>query len=231
MNKIIITLDGHSGCGKSTLAKLIAKKLNYTYVDTGAMYRAITYFFLINKMIKEQNLLPGWEKFLDSIYISFKKSKNFPNYVIHLNGVCVEQEIRTMEVSSLVSTVSKELKIREKLVHYQQEIGKEKGIVMDGRDIGTVVFPMAEIKLWITARVEVRAERRYNEIKNNDSSIALSEVAENLQSRDFEDSNRKNSPLKKPNNSHLIDNSLLSIEGTFNYSMKIINTYFSAVNK
>ena len=226
MDKIIITLDGHSGCGKSTLAKLIAKKLNYTYVDTGAMYRAITYFFLSNKMINEGCLVHEWEESLNSINISFKKNKHFSNYVIHLNGVCIEEEIRTMEVSSLVSIVSKEGKVREKLVHYQQQIGKEKAIVMDGRDIGTVVFPLAEVKLWITASVEVRARRRYDEIKKKEFNITLPEVAKNLQNRDFEDSNRENSPLKRPINSHFIDNSLMSIDETFNHSMNIINTYF-----
>ena len=231
MEKIIITLDGHSGCGRSTLAKLIANKLNYTYVDTGAMYRAITYFFLIEKMIKDNRLVSGWQESLNTIHISFKKNINYPNYVVHLNGACIEEEIRTMEVSSLVSVVSKQIKVREKLVHYQQQIGKGKAVVMDGRDIGTVVFPLAEIKLWITASVEIRAKRRHDEIKSKNHKITLLEVAENLQNRDFEDSNRKNSPLRRPINSHLIDNSLMSIEETFNYSMSIIDTFFSAVKK
>ncbi|MDG2370025.1 MAG: (d)CMP kinase [Flavobacteriales bacterium] len=227
MEKIIITLDGHSGCGKSTLAKLIAQKLKYTYVDTGAMYRAITYFFLSNNMIIENRLVIGWENLLNSIEISFQKNDKFPGNVIHLNGFCVENEIRTMKISSLVSIVSKEREIRRKLVDYQQQIGVQKGIVMDGRDIGTVVFPLAEIKLWVTASVSVRAKRRYDEIKKVNNDITLLQVSENLQSRDFEDSNRKISPLKRPEKSHVIDSSSMTISETFDYSMGIINNYFS----
>jgi CMP/dCMP kinase len=230
MEKIIITLDGHSGCGKSTLAKLIAQKLKYTYVDTGAMYRAITYFFLSNNMIIENRLVIGWENLLNSIEISFQKNDKFPGNVIHLNGLCVENEIRTMKISSLVSIVSKEREIRRKLVDYQQQIGVQKGIVMDGRDIGTVVFPFAEIKLWVTASVSVRAKRRYDEIKKVNNDITLLQVSENLQSRDFEDSNRKISPLKRPEKSHVIDSSSMTISETFDYSMEVINNYFS-VNK
>ena len=230
MEKIIITLDGHSGCGKSTLAKLIAQKLKYTYVDTGAMYRAITYFFLSNNMIIENRLVIGWENLLNSIEISFQKNDKFPGNVIHLNGFCVENEIRTMKISSLVSIVSKEREIRRKLVDYQQQIGVQKGIVMDGRDIGTVVFPLAEIKLWVTASVSVRAKRRYDEIKKVNNDITLLQVSENLQSRDFEDSNRKISPLKRPEKSHIIDSSSMTISETFDYSMEVINNYFS-VNK
>ena len=230
MEKIIITLDGHSGCGKSTLAKLIAQKLKYTYVDTGAMYRAITYFFLSNNMIIENRLVIGWENLLNSIEISFQKNDKFPGNVIHLNGFCVENEIRTMKISSLVSIVSKEREIRRKLVDYQQQIGVQKGIVMDGRDIGTVVFPLAEIKLWVTASVSVRAKRRYDEIKKVNNDITLLQVSENLQSRDFEDSNRKISPLKRPEKSHIIDSSFMTISETFDYSMEVINNYFS-VNK
>ncbi len=227
MDKIIITLDGHSGCGKSTLAKLIAQKLNYSYVDTGAMYRAITYFFLSKDMLVDNQLVIGWEDLLDNIEISFQKKDKFLGNVIHLNGVCIEDEIRTMKISSLVSVVSKEREIRRKLVDYQQQIGVQKGIVMDGRDIGTVVFPLAEIKLWITASVNVRAKRRYDEIKKVNNDITLLQVAENLQSRDFEDSNRKISPLKRPEKSYIIDSSSMSISETFDYSMEIINNYFS----
>ncbi len=230
MDKIIITLDGHSGCGKSTLAKLIAQKLNYTYVDTGAMYRAITYFFLSKNMITDNRLVIGWEDLLDTIEISFQKNDKFLGSVIHLNGLCIENEIRTMRISSLVSVVSKEREIRSKLVDYQQQIGIQKGIVMDGRDIGTVVFPLAEIKLWVTASVTVRAKRRYDEMKKVNNDITLLQVSENLQSRDFEDSNRKISPLKRPEKSHIIDSSSMTISETFDYSMEVINNYFS-VNK
>ena len=230
MKKIIITIDGHSGCGKSTLAKLIANKLAYTYIDTGAMYRAITYFFNKNNFIKAGELVGDWKKALMDINLSFDENKDFPGFVIHLNGSCVEEKIRTMEISNLVSLVSKEGPVRQKLVEYQQFLGRQKAVVMDGRDIGSVVFPSAEIKLWVTASVAVRAERRFKELKAKNEKVTIQEVAQNIEKRDFEDSNREISPLIKPKNAIEIDNSLLTIQETLSSSMYFINAYLLTNN-
>ena len=230
MKKIIVTIDGHSGCGKSTLAKLIANKLAYTYIDTGAMYRAITYFFNKNNFIKAGELVGDWKKALMNINLSFDENKDFPGFVIHLNGSCVEEQIRTMEVSNLVSLVSKEGPVRKKLVEYQQFLGRQKAVVMDGRDIGSVVFPSAEIKLWVTASVAVRAERRFKELKAKNEKVTIQEVAKNIEKRDFEDSNREISPLIKPKNAIEIDNSLLTIQETLSSSMHFINAYLLTNN-
>ena len=230
MKKIIITIDGHSGCGKSTLAKLIANKLAYTYIDTGAMYRAITYFFNKNNFIKAGELVGDWKKALMDINLSFDENKDFPGFVIHLNGSCVEEQIRTMEVANLVSLVSKEGPVRKKLVEYQQFLGRQKAVVMDGRDIGSVVFPSAEIKLWVTASVAVRAERRFKELKAKNEKVTIQEVAQNIEKRDFEDSNREISPLIKPKNAIEIDNSLLTIQETLSSSMYFINAYLLTNN-
>ena len=230
MDKITITLDGHSGCGKSTLAKLIAQELDYIYVDTGAMYRAITYYYLFNGLLQNNLFVEGWESHLDSIILSFEKHKNYNNNVIFLNGECVEHKIRTMQVSSLVSYVSKQAKIREKLVDFQRFIGKNSGVVMDGRDIGSVVFPNAEIKFWVTASARVRAQRRYEEIINSGLSVDFEDVLQNLKDRDFEDSNRKISPLIRPEDSFLVDSSNLTIQQTLNYSMDFITSYFENKN-
>tara|TARA_B100000963_G_C22568632_1_gene644938 strand:+ start:732 stop:1424 length:693 start_codon:yes stop_codon:yes gene_type:complete len=225
MEKITITLDGHSGCGKSTLAKSIAQELNYVYVDSGAMYRAITYYFTTENLIENDVLVEGWESSVENVDLTFEKHTDYSNDVIFLNGECAEPLIRTMQVSSLVSLISKERVIREKLVELQRSIGKNSGVVMDGRDIGSVVFPEAEVKFWVTADIKVRAKRRYHEILNNGGEVDFNEVLKNLKNRDFEDSNRSISPLIRPSKSILVDNSDLTIDQTLEFTMNIINSY------
>mgnify|MGYP003951062463 CR=1 FL=1 len=228
MKKVIIALDGNSACGKSTLAKEIAKELNYTYIDSGAMYRAVTYYFIKENIIDKNNIIKdNWLDYINNINITFKKNKG--QQLIYLNNEIVEDKIRSIEISKRVSYVSKLKLVREKLVSIQQDIGKSKAIVMDGRDIGTVVFPNAEIKLWLTANVNERAERRYSEFVENDSKITYQEVLNNLKTRDFEDENRKESPSKKAIDAIIIDNSYLSKNGTLIEAMKIINKELSNI--
>ena len=224
MKKIIITLDGHSACGKSTLAKLIADEVKYIYIDTGAMYRAVTYYFLINDYILEnQQIRSGWEDALSDINVSFNFNSASLLNEIFLNGISVEGKIRSMDVSDHVSYVSKLKKVREKLVSFQKKMGKNKGVVMDGRDIGTVVFPDAEVKLWVTASIEIRAARRYKEMLEKGYDITLPEVVSNIELRDHEDTNREESPLRMSKDAYVIDNTLMSKNETLNLAMDIIN--------
>ena len=224
MNKIIITLDGHSACGKSTLAKAIANELKYIYVDTGAMYRAVTYYFLEHGYILSDNRIrPDWEDALLDINVSFNFNATTSLNEVFLNGVSVEDRIRMMDVSQHVSAVSKLKQVREKLVIFQKKMGNNKGIVMDGRDIGTVVFPEAEVKLWVTASKEVRAARRYKELLEKGHAISLKEVIANIEFRDHEDSNREESPLKMPIGAYILDNSTLTKSETLNIAMDYIN--------
>lgn len=225
MKKIIIALDGHSACGKSTLAKLMAKELGYIYVDSGAMYRAVTYYLLENNIIKtnktfnQQNVIEA----LDDINISFNYNRVTGQSETYLNGICVEDEIRTLDVSKNVSKISTIPEVRAKLVELQQRIGKNKGIVMDGRDIGTVVFPNADLKLWITASNEVRAARRYKEMLERGHNVSLDEVVKNVLERDRIDSTREVSPLIKAEDAIEIDNSTLSKEETLQVAMRLVN--------
>ncbi len=224
MKKIIITLDGHSACGKSTLAKLIANELKYIYVDTGAMYREVTFYYLMNDYILEkQQIRSGWENALSDINVSFNFNSTTSLNEVYLNGVSVEDKIRSMDVSQHVSHVSKLKKVREKLVSFQKTMGKQRGVVMDGRDIGTVVFPDAEVKLWITASIEIRAARRYKEMLEKGFEITLPEVVSNIELRDYEDSNRVESPLMMPEGANIIDNTVMSKNETLNLAMDIIN--------
>jgi cytidylate kinase len=207
--KINIAIDGYSSCGKGTLAKVIAKTLNYIFIDTGAMYRAVTYA-MIQKGIDVNNLAE-LEELLKSLNITFKHLPEGDFYHTFLNGEDIENDIRTMNVSNLVSQVSKIQIVRDFLVKQQQEIGAQKGVVMDGRDIGTVVFPDAELKIFMTAKAEIRAQRRLNELKENGNlNISFEEVLKNLNERDYIDSNRANSPLLKAQDAIVIDNSELS---------------------
>lgn len=207
--KINIAIDGYSSCGKGTLAKVLAKSLNYIFIDTGAMYRAVTYA-MIQKGIELDNLVE-LEKLLPNLSITFKHIPEDDFYHTFLNGEDIENEIRSMAVSNLVSPVSKIQIVRDFLVKQQQEIGLNKGVVMDGRDIGTVVFPNAELKIFMTAKAEIRAHRRLNELKENGNlSITYEEVLKNLNDRDYSDSNRSNSPLLKAEDAIVIDNSELS---------------------
>ncbi|RCW92560.1 (d)CMP kinase [Winogradskyella arenosi] len=213
MSKIVIAIDGFSSTGKSTIAKQLAKQLNYIYVDTGAMYRAVTYFALEQQYIgegffKEEALIQN----LDSIHITFKFNPDLGFAEVYLNGENIEAAIRTLEVSKYVSPVATLSEVRRKLVEQQQLMGKDKGIVMDGRDIGTVVFPEAELKIFMTASAETRATRRYQELLGRGHQLSYEEVLENVTTRDHIDSTREDSPLVKAEDAVEIDNSDLSIE-------------------
>jgi len=208
LKKIIIAIDGFSSCGKSTLAKALAKTLNYGFVDSGAMYRAMTLYFIENQVdIKDEDIL---QVALSHINIRFRHDGH-QNKTI-LNGRDVEEEIRKMYVSEKVSEVAAIPIVREKAVALQKEMGKEKGIVMDGRDIGTVVFPEAELKLFITAHPDIRAQRRYKELLAKGQQVNLAEIKNNLTKRDHIDSTRKHSPLKKAADAIEIDNSFMTPE-------------------
>lgn len=207
--KITIAIDGHAGCGKSTTAKQVAKELNYVYIDSGAMYRAVTYFF-IQKGVKWDNL-DEVKNALKNIKIEFKKEKDGKQFTI-LNGRNIEKKIRTYQISDKVSDVSTIKAVRKFLVAQQQELGKKKGIVMDGRDIGTVVFPDAELKVFMTADMEERALRRQKELRDKGESISLEAILENLRSRDYIDSTRKEGPLKKAKDAIVINTTKLTIK-------------------
>ncbi|MBX2873706.1 MAG: (d)CMP kinase [Saprospiraceae bacterium] len=208
MKKIIIAIDGFSSCGKSTLAKALAKALNYGFVDSGAMYRAVT-LFLIENRISVQNIA-AIEQALNEIQIRFQAGSTGNR--TYLNGVDVEDKIRSMQVSELVSPVAAIPIVRRAMVRQQQEMGTEKGIVMDGRDIGTVVFPDAELKIFVTADPEVRAHRRFLELQQKGQEVALEEVRNNLSERDHIDSTRADSPLKQAEDALVLDNTDLNQE-------------------
>ena len=226
MNNIVISLDGHSGCGKSTLAKLIAEKLKFMYIDTGAMYRAVTLFFMNNDLIDNNNELKnGYEDFLNKVIIDFSNADENGKSWVRLNGQIVEKEIRPLEVSNMVSHVSQCSLVREKMVQLQKSYGYTENLVMDGRDIGSVVFPNAQIKFWVTASAEKRAERRYLEFMLKGIKTSLEEVRDNIVLRDQQDENRDISPLVKPENAITIDNTDLSINETFDKALNHINKY------
>ncbi len=221
MKKIIIAIDGNSGCGKSSTAKAIAKQLQYIYIDTGAMYRAVTYFFIKNNidLQNEQDVAEA----LKQIDISFEYNIPTSKNETYLNGKNVEYQIRQMEVSNLVSPVSEISAVRRKLVEQQRRMGQGKGVVMDGRDIGTVVFPDAELKIYMTASLEVRAERRRLELQEKGVEVDLKEVMENLSKRDQIDSSRKDSPLKKADGAIEIDTSNLTFDEQVNKILVLVD--------
>ena len=206
--KIIIAIDGHSSCGKSTLAKDLSKKLNYAYIDTGAMYRAVTLYFIQNNI--DLNQSDAIELALKSIKIHFENING--QNTTFLNGKNVEEEIRKMYVSKLVSPVATISIVRRAMVWQQQEMSKAKGVILDGRDIGTVVFPTAELKLFVTADIATRAERRFAELQQKQIAGSLEEVKVNLAERDHIDSNREDSPLKQAKDAILLDNTNLNRE-------------------
>jgi cytidylate kinase len=221
MKPIVIAIDGHSSTGKSTVAKRLAKQLEYKYVDTGAMYRAVTLFAMRNNWIQEGNVDEAkLIENLSAVEINFEYNPEAGTNDVILNDENVEKQIRAMEVSGNVSSVAKIDEVREKLVQIQKQLGEEKGIVMDGRDIGSVVFPEAELKIFMTASADIRAQRRYNELKEKGENINFEEVLKNVQHRDNIDSNRKNSPLIQSEDAIKIDNSNLSQEEQFE---KILN--------
>jgi cytidylate kinase len=222
--KLTIAIDGHSSCGKSTVAKSIAKQLGYTYIDTGAMYRAVTLYCIKNNIINngvidEEKL----KKHLDNIKIHFTYDKSKDKYLTWLNNNLIEDEIREIEVSNNVSLISKIGFVRERMVQLQREMGKNGGVVMDGRDIGTVVFPDADVKLFMTASADVRAKRRYDELTAKGSKVSFDEIKKNIEERDFIDQNREIAPLKQADDAVLIDNSNLTREEQLNKILEIIN--------
>ena len=214
--KIIIAIDGFSSTGKSTIAKELAKKLGYLYVDPGAMYRAVTLFAMKNDYVSHKGLdVKALTENLSHIDLKFRYNKKLKFSEIFLNDINVENEIRSIEVSKLVSKVSAISSVRKKLVEQQQKMGIDKGLVMDGRDIGTVVFPNAELKLFMTASPEKRASRRYKELLDKGHDVTYAEVLHNVQQRDFIDSTRKDSPLMKADDAIEFDNSDMGLKEQF----------------
>lgn len=223
MRNITIAIDGYSSTGKSTLAKLVAKKLGYIYVDSGAMYRAVTYYAMQNHLIDKSGVkVSELVTHLPKINITFKYNNNLGFAEVYLNSINIEKEIRTLEVSSHVSQVSVIPQVRRQLVKQQQEMGKNKAVVMDGRDIGTVVFPKAELKIFLNASSETRAKRRYYELVDRGDEVSFQEVLRNVQERDYIDSTRKDSPLCKALDAIEIDNSDLTKEESFQKVMELV---------
>lgn len=220
---MIIAIDGHSSCGKSTIAKSLAKRLGFTYVDTGAMYRAVTLFCQQNNLIQngvvdEENLA----KRIGEVSISFALNNSTQLQDTYLNGINVEKQIRSMEVAHDVSTVSKIAFVRKAMVEKQQEYGKNANVVMDGRDIGTVVFPNADYKFFVTASPEIRAKRRYDELMEKEGKANFDEILENLKQRDLIDSTRKESPLRQADDAILVDTSNMTREGQLEWILSKI---------
>ena len=224
MNKITIAIDGFSSTGKSTLAKQLAKQLGYIYVDTGAMYRAVAFFAMQNKFIGAD----GFNKkalieALPNIKLEFKFNIDLGFAEMYLNDENVEKQIRTIEVSNFVSKVAEVSEVRAKLVEQQQEMGKNKAIVMDGRDIGTVVFPDAELKIFMTASAETRAQRRFDELQQKGDSVSYEDVLKNVIERDYIDTHREDSPLIIAEDAIEIDNSYLTREEQFTVVLELVN--------
>ncbi|WAC02863.1 (d)CMP kinase [Lacinutrix neustonica] len=230
MQKITIAIDGFSSTGKSTVAKQLAKHLGYVYVDTGAMYRAVTLFTMQQGFIDETHFdVNGLVEKLGDIHITFKFNPTLGFAEVYLNGVNVEKEIRTLEVSSYVSKVAAIPEVRYQLVKQQQQMGKDKGVVMDGRDIGTVVFPYAELKLFMTASAEKRAKRRYEELIERGDEVHYEDVLRNVQERDYIDSNREDSPLVQADDAVAIDNSDLTLEAQFTKILNLVEMTFEGL--
>lgn len=212
MDKITIAIDGHSSCGKSTMAKDLAKEIGYVYIDTGAMYRAVTLFCLQNGLIKDEKIdTDELRKRMNDISITFQLNPASGKPDTYLNGVCVEDRIRTMDVSSKVSYIAALDFVREAMVDLQRLMGEAKGVIMDGRDIGTVVFPNAELKIFVTASAEIRAQRRYDELIAKGEKCNFEDILANVQERDRIDSTRAVSPLRKAYDAILLDNSNMTI--------------------
>lgn len=213
MNKITIAIDGFSSCGKSTLAKALAKSLSYNYIDTGAMFRAVALYCLRNGLIKEDGTkVYKIREFLDDITIGFDFNKEKGFGEVTLNGENVEADIRNLTISAIVTKISGIKEVREKLLVLQQSMGEGKGVVLDGRDIGTVVFPDAELKIFMTADTAVRAQRRLRELQSKGENVTLEQVNENLKLRDHNDTTRDESPLRQASDAVVIDNTNLTRE-------------------
>jgi cytidylate kinase len=230
MGKITVAIDGYSSTGKSTLAKQLAKALDYIYVDTGAMYRAVTLFALRNGFIGgEKNNISALVKLLPRLRLKFVYNKELGFSEMYLNDENVEKEIRTLEVSRFVSQVAAIEQVRYKLVDMQKRMGKEKGIVMDGRDIGTVVFPDAELKIFMTASPEIRAHRRYKELLEKGESVSYKEVLKNIHDRDYIDSHREISPLVMAEDAIEFDNGDMGMkeqfERIYHFALRVIESH------
>ena len=228
--KIIIAIDGFSSSGKSTLAKEIAKILDYKYIDSGAMYRAVTLFAIRHNIIDPKSHQVDEEKLrslINQVHINFKYNSDKNRQETYLNGENIEDEIREMEVSDNVSFISKYGFVREKMVNFQQEMGKEKGIVMDGRDIGTIVFPNAELKIFMNADAKVRAERRFLELKEKNVDVSFDEILENVKKRDHIDETREESPLKKATDAIELDNSNLNRQEQLDWIVGLVKERIS----
>jgi CMP/dCMP kinase len=223
MKKLTIAIDGYSSCGKSTLAKALAKLLDYTFIDSGAMYRGITLYALENGFISASQVnAEALIASLHTIDLSFQHVAATDKKHLYLNGKDVEHKIREMEVANNVSQIASIKEVREKLVDAQRKMGEDGGVIMDGRDIGSVVFPNAELKLFVTASPEIRAQRRFLELKNQGKTVTLEEVAKNLQERDHQDSTRKESPLIQVEDAILLDNSHLSQEEQLEFAHSLV---------
>jgi cytidylate kinase len=231
---LIIAVDGHSSCGKSTLAKDLAKHFQYKYIDTGAMYRAVTLFALNEGIIQDEKideleLKNAFDK--KKIRIEFNYNKQNESSETILNDVHVDDKIRGLEVSNYVSPIAQIPFVRHELVRLQREMGKEGGIVMDGRDIGTNVFPNADLKIFLTADAEIRAERRFKELIEKNKNLTFEDVLRNVKERDYIDSNRKTNPLRKADDAILIDNSSMSISEQTNIAINLVNKILNNIKQ
>ncbi|MBA2584849.1 MAG: (d)CMP kinase [Bacteroidetes bacterium] len=224
MNKINIAIDGYSSCGKSTIAKALASELGYKYVDSGAMYRAITLFAMREGFINDAGelIIQKLIENLDRIHLSFHYNSVTKKSDIYLNDEDVEEPIRMMDVSEQVSKVSQIKQVRKRMVALQKEMGMGKGIVMDGRDIGTAVFPNAELKIFMTADPEIRVYRRYDELTSKGVKVSKDEIKENLLQRDFDDTNRKENPLIKADDAIVLDNTDLNKQQQLDYVLRLV---------
>ena len=221
--KLIIAIDGYSSCGKSTFAKAIAKELNYIYIDSGAMYRAVTLYCIRRGFISDDRLnVEGIVSEINDIHIEFIYNPDISEYETFLNSENVETEIRGLDVSSRVSRISQIHQVRSRLVELQRQIGVLKGIVMDGRDIGTVVFPDADLKIFMTASVDIRAKRRYDELRSKGMDVNMKEIRNNIVARDITDENRDISPLRRAEDALVLDNSRMTVGEQMEWIRKII---------
>jgi cytidylate kinase len=220
LKKLIITIDGWSSCGKSTLAKQLARELGYIYIDSGAMYRAITLYFLRNHV--DWTIKKEVEKALKEVKISFEYNPKSDKSEIYLNDENVEYVIRDLVIAEKVSDVAAIAEVRSFAVAQQQKLGKRKGIVMDGRDIGTTVFPHANLKIFMTADIAVRVERRFREMYDKNPNVTIEEVKNNLEMRDYIDSNREISPLRKAEDAVVLDNTHLTMDQQLNFALKLV---------
>lgn len=223
MGKITIAIDGYSSCGKSTIAKGLAKRLNYLYIDSGAMYRAVTLYCIQNKIISSGKFIA--QEVLDAmnnIHLEFNVNSETSFFEINLNGKNVEKEIREMDVSNHVSPISAIKGVRERIVALQREFGKEKGIIMDGRDIGTNVFPDAELKIFMTADENVRAQRRWKELASKGMNVSIEDVKKNISQRDHEDTHRQHNPLRKADDAIILDNTNMTLEEQLEWAAKTV---------